>query len=384
MFKRLIKLPKNNSFFLFGPRGTGKTTLLENYLNPSQTIKIDLLDPDFEYRLSLRPSELSDIIKAASKNIKWVFIDEIQKIPKLLDIVHRETERGYLNFALTGSSARKLKRGAANLLAGRAFVYHLFPLTHREIGDNFHLRQALEFGTLPKLFRLPDTEKKDFLRAYTNTYIKEEIKEEQIVRKLDPFRRFLEIAAQTNGEIVNYTNISRDVGADPKTVQSYFEILEDTLTGFLLDPFHLSVRKRQRCNPKFYFFDPGVKRALERTLTVELLPQTYAFGKAFEHFIIAEIIRLNSYLKKDYRFSYLRTKDNAEVDLIIERPGMPTALVEIKSAEKIKEQHIINLKRFGKDFEKCELFILSLDRVIKKINGVNVLHWIKGIEELGL
>lgn len=358
--------------------------MLENSLNLSQTIKIDLLDPDFEYRLSLRPSELSDIIKAASKNIKWVFIDEIQKIPKLLDIVHRETERGCLNFALTGSSARKLKRGAANLLAGRAFVYRLFPLTHREIGNNFQLKQALEFGTLPKLFSLPDTEKMDFLRAYTNTYIKEEIKEEQIVRKLDPFRRFLEIAAQTNGEIVNYTNISRDVGADPKTVQSYFEILEDTLTGFLLEPFHLSIRKRQLCNPKFYFFDPGVKRALERTLTVELLPQTYAFGKAFEHFIIAEIIRLNSYLKKDYRFSYLRTKDNAEVDLIIERPGMPTALVEIKSAEKIKDQHIINLKRFGKDFKKCELFIFSLDRVIKKINGVNVLHWLKGIKELGL
>lgn len=285
---------------------------------------------------------------------------------------------------MTGSSARKIKRGSANLLAGRAFVNYLFPLTHIELGKRFDLKEALEFGTLPKITQLKSTkEKQSFLRAYALLYLKEEIREEQIVRKLDPFRRFLEIAAQTNGEIINYSNIARDVNVDTKTVQSYFQILEDTLIGHILEPFHLSIRKRQRTNPKFYFFDLGIKRALDRTLTIELLPQTYAFGRAFEHFFITEILRFHAYFPKDYQFSYLCTKDNAEIDLIVERPAMPVALIEIKSTREVTERHILNLKRFRKDFKNSEAFCLSLDTTEKVIDNINILHWRRGLNELG-
>lgn len=385
MFRRILNPLLTNSFFLFGARGTGKTTLLNQRLPSEETLTIDLLDPDTEDRLSRHPAELSERLAQAPGNIKWIFIDEIQKIPKLLDVVHWEIENSRFKFALTGSSARKLKRGSANLLAGRAFVNYLFPLTHLELAENFNLGSALKYGTLPKLTMFKtEEERQAFLRAYVLTYIKEEIKEEQVVRKLAPFRRFLEVAAQVNGEILNYTNIGRDVGVDTKTVQSYFHILEDTLLGVILEPFHLSVRKRQSKNPKFYFMDPGVKRALDRTLTVDLVPRTYAYGKAFEHFIIVEILRLNSYLQKDYRFSYLRTKDNAEIDLIIERPGMPMALIEIKSTHQVAEKDIGSLKRFSRDFQNCEAFCLSLDATPRMANGIKILPWSNGLQELGL
>ncbi|MEK7790598.1 MAG: DUF4143 domain-containing protein, partial [Deltaproteobacteria bacterium] len=226
--------------------------------------------------------------------------------------------------------------------------------------------------------------KHDYLTSYAQTYLKEEIWAEHIIRKLDPFRRFLEIAAQANGEIINFTNIARDVGSDTKTVQSYFQILEDTLIGFMLEPHHRSIRKQQRTNPKFYFFDTGIQRALARQLPVKLLPNTYAFGKAFEHFLIIEIDRLNQYFKKDYRLSYLRTKDNAEINLIIERPGEPTALIEIKSNDHIDERDSRTLERFLKDFKNAEAFIFSRDPHKKKIGNILAIPWREGLKELGL
>jgi predicted AAA+ superfamily ATPase len=216
------------------------------------------------------------------------------------------------------------------------------------------------------------------------TYLKEEVWAEHLIRKLDPFRRFLEVAAQCNGEIVNYSNIARDVGTDHKTVCSYFEILGDTLLGFLLEPYHASVRKRQRQSPKFFLFDPGVTRALNGTLNVGLVPSTYAFGKAFEHFVLLEIVRLSDYRRNDYRFSYLRTKDGAEIDLIIERPGSKTALVEIKSGGRVDERDVRDLSRFLPDFPGAEAFCLSRDKVRKRIGDVLAVPWADGLIELGL
>jgi len=214
--------------------------------------------------------------------------------------------------------------------------------------------------------------------------LKEEVWAEHIVRDLDPFRKFLESAAQSNGQIVNYSNIARDIGADTKTVQSYFQILEDTLVGVLLEPFHYSVRKRQRKNPKFYLFDLGVKRALDRTLIQPLLPNSYPFGFAFEHFVLLEAVRLNEYGRKDFRFSYLRTKDDAEIDLIVERPGMPMALVEIKSTERVDGGDTRVLEGFVNDFKKAEAFCLSRDLRPKRIGSVTALPWERGLRELGL
>lgn len=385
MFNRSIKLSKNNSFFLFGARGTGKTFLLKEDFKSPQALYIDLLTPEQNETYSLRPQALVEQLAALESETEWIVIDEIQKIPKLLDVVHQQIESSRFKFALSGSSARKLKRGGANLLAGRAFVNHLYPLTARELGGQFSLDAALAWGTLPRLFAFEsDADKRDFLRTYAHTYLKEEITAEQVVRRLDPFRRFLVVAAQMSGQIINYSKIAREVGASTPTVQTYFQILDDTLVGFLLEPFHESIRKRQLGNPKFYFFDSGVQRALNNTLTVELKPQTYAFGAAFEHFVINEINRLQSYAKKDYRFSYLRTKDGVEIDLIIERPGLKRALVEIKSTARVAEDDVRALQQLGNDVPNSEAFCLSLDPTPKKIGAVACFPWLAGLEELGL
>lgn len=385
MFQRQLKLSKNNNLFLFGARSTGKSTLVRSlFSDEREVLWIDLLTEKDEEVYSRHPDELSRVLQA--KPYRWVVIDEIQKIPKLLEVVHLEIEKKKTKFILTGSSARKLKRGASDLLGGRAFTYHLFPLTQDELGETFDLQAALSFGTLPGIFEFPQPEdRNEFLRSYAKTYLKEEIIVEQIVRQVQPFKDFLEIAAQCNGEIINYSKIARDIGIDDKTVHSYFQILEDTLIGFFLPPYHRSVRKRQREAPKFYLFDTGVKRALDRSLRVELLPQTSAYSKAFEHWVILEAFRLNEYKRLDFQMMYLRTKDDAEVDLVIERPGEKSLLVEIKSSTHVKEEDASHLRRFLKDWgEPVEAYIWSRDPLEKKFGDVTALPWEKGLRAAGL
>jgi predicted AAA+ superfamily ATPase len=390
MIHRTISLSNSNSYFLFGARGTGKTTLINALYKKEHTHYFNLLNLDEEARLIRDPELLGRMIDQLGPEYSRIVIDEIQRAPKLLDVVHRKIEERKkegkpLQFVMTGSSARKLRRGAANLLAGRAFTYNLFPLTNDELGKTFDLKKILELGSLPQIFSLDNqSDQHRYLESYCQVYLKEEVWNEQIIRKLAPFSNFLEIAAQTNGQIINYSNVARDIGVDTKTVQSYYQILEDTLIGFSLPAYHRSLRKRQVKNPKFYFFDTGVKRALERTLTVPLLPQTYAFGRAFEHFLILEMQRLNEYYKKDYRFSYLKTHDGAEIDVIIERPGLPTALVEIKSSEKADSRMSKHLDIFLDDFKKSEGFCLSLDKTEQRIGKIVFLPWQKGLKELGL
>lgn len=385
IFERLIQFPKENSCFLFGARGTGKTHLLKARFKDSRVLYIDLLDPEQNETYAFRPRALSEQLAEAGSGIEWVIIDEIQKLPKLLDVVHQHIESARLKFVMTGSSARKLKHGAANLLAGRAFVLNLFPLTAREIGESFSLDEALAWGTLPKIYSLRNIEdKRDFLRAYAHTYLKEEITEEQVVRRLDPFRRFLFVAAQMSGQIVNFSKIAREIGSTTPTVQTYFQILEDTLVGFLLEPFHESIRKRQRGNPKFYFFDTGVQRALHQTLTTELKSHTYAYGLAFEHFVVNEIRRRLVYAKKEFTLSYLCTKDGVEIDLIVECPGRRRALIEIKSGERVSEDDVHGLERIGKDIPRTESFCFSRDPTVRKIDSVRCFPWQRGLEEIGL
>jgi predicted AAA+ superfamily ATPase len=386
MFNRLCNLPKNNSFFLFGARGVGKTSLLRKVITTPSVLWLDLLDRRIEDRYALTPHLLFDECK--SNPYEWVVIDEIQKNPALLDTVHRIIETKEFTppqFALTGSSARKLRHGSSNLLAGRAFVRNLFPLTHRELGDAFDLAEVLRFGSLPKIFSYQNTfDKEDYLASYGLTYLQEEIWAEHLIRDLDPFRKFIEIAAQCNGKIINYANIARDVNAHEKTVKKYFQILEDTLLGFYLEPFNRSLRKRQHKSPKFYLFDLGIKRALERTLRQGIVPATSAFSAAFEHLVIAEAVRLNDYNKKDFKFSYFLTKDQGEIDLIIERPGQSTVLIEIKSSGKTDERDTRYLRSVLPSLTNSEAYCLSLDPHERMQDGVKHLPWQKGLLELGL
>lgn len=403
MYPRSCNIPKQNSFFLFGARGTGKTSLLHDQISGSDVLWLDLLDRKIEDRYALTPDLLFEECKAKSRltrgskltedhpslpSFDWVVIDEIQKNPRLLDTVHRILESREFRppkFALTGSSARKLRHGGANLLAGRAFVRNLFPLTHRELGEDFELNHILAYGSLPMVFKCRhDYEREDFLTSYGLTYLNEEVWAEHLIQDLDPFRKFLEVAAQSNGKVINFANIARDVHAHEKTVKKYFQILEDTLLGFFLEPYHQSLRKRQISSPKFFMFDTGVKRALERTLRQELVPSTSVFGSAFEHLVIAEAWRLNEYNQRDFKFSFFLSKDHGEVDLVVDRPGRPTALVEIKSTRRTDEHQTRYLRSLVPSLGQSEAFCLSLDPHERIKDGVNYLPWQKGLIELGL
>ena len=253
-------------FFLFGARGTGKSTLLKSlFSDRSDVLWIDLLNLDEEDAFAKNHNLLEQRLAQSEIQIERVVIDEVQKFPRMLDTVHRLIENAALKFALTGSSARKLKAGGANLLAGRALVNSLFPLTHLEMTNLFDLESTLRWGSLPIVVNSKnEIEKAAILRSYGQTYLKEEVWGEQLVRNLEPFRRFLEVAAQNNGKIVSFLNIALDVGADEKTIKNYFSVLEDTLLGFFLEPFKHSFRKRLSQKPKFLLILPRIRRSQGR------------------------------------------------------------------------------------------------------------------------
>ncbi len=381
---RLLTLAKHHTLLLFGARGVGKSALLEAIFNFKDNLYINLLNPLEEARFARNPNELIELVSAMSADSTHVIIDEVQKVPKLLDVVHLllENKKSDKLFILTGSSARKLKANGVNLLAGRAFVYHLYPFSYIELDAQFNLEQALMWGMLPKLFSLKSNKDKEkFLQSYALVYLKEEVWGEHLIRKLEPFRRFLEVAAQSNGKIINYSNIARDVGVDDKSVANYFSILEDTLLGFMLEPFQHSFRKRLKLSPKFYFIDVGITRALARMLTLEPVKSTSYYGELFEQFIVVECIKLASYYKSEYRFSYLMTESNVEIDLIIERPVKKLLLIEIKSSDSVRREDLSSLNMIANDMGNCEAICLSCEPRKKKIGDIMVYPWMEGIQK---
>jgi predicted AAA+ superfamily ATPase len=386
MIKRLFNPSKSRSFFLFGARGTGKSTLLHSLFNlkdHATIMSLDLLDPSNEKTLSLHPEKLMEMVEARKIAPEWIIIDEIQKIPKLLDVVHKLIFEKKIKFALTGSSARKLKRDSANLLAGRAFSFYLYPLTFVELKENFVLNDVLAFGSLPELLSLEsELDKKRYLLSYVQTYVKEEILVEQLVRNIDPFRAFLEVAAQSNTEIINYTTLAKEAGINSKSVERYFSILADTLLGYFLEPYSKSVRARQKQSPKFYFFDCGVVRALSNEINQNILPSTFEYGKSFEQFIICEFFRLNSYFEKNWKFSYIRTGAGVEIDLVIEKNKKEIILVEIKSTSKIHKEHLSSLIGLGSEFKSARKYLLCQEKHSRVSNDVRIMNWQEGIKEI--
>lgn len=385
MVRRIIKPLKSDSFFIFGARGTGRSTFVisqffEGY-SADETWHLDLLDDDLFDRYSRQPSLLESDFKELKKKPNWIFIDEVQKIPELLNHVHRMIESYKQKFILSGSSARKLKVTGTNLLAGRAFINYLYPLTYRELGEAFSLEETLHWGSLPKTFSVDTDVRMSYLRSYVTTYIKEEVLLEHFIKNLEPFRDFLEVAAQMNGKIINFSKIAREIGCDDKTIKNYFSILEDTLIGFYLPAFHKSIRKGQAQHPKFYFFDLGIKRALDRSLHDSFSSGTVAFGDAFEHFIVLEIFRLNSYLQQDYRISYFMTKEGKEIDVILSR-GRKVIAIEIKSKDSVEVDEVKKLSALGDEIGVSEKFYFSRDRIATQLYGVHCLFWQEGLATL--
>lgn len=389
MYTRLANLSKKHHFFLFGARGTGKTTYLNLLFKEDDGCckKIDLLNLDLEERYARDPKLLIEEIDGKeNSHIKYVIIDEIQKLPKLLDLIHQYIQKNKNKkiFILTGSSAKKLKHGGGNLLAGRAFVFYFFPLVYIEMKEDFKLENYLHVGGLPEVYSFNgELEMQNrFLKTYAQIYLKEEVWAEQLIKNLDPFRKFLELAALSNGEIINYSKLARQIGVDSKTVQSYFQILEETLLAFIIEPFSTSIRKRLIKSPKFYFFDLGVKRALEQTLSIPLKEGTYSYCKAFEHFLITQIIYLIYYLENDYRFYYLKTEAGVEIDLILETPSKNLILIEIKSSKEVGSQDIKHLKEIQSDLKNAKSFLLSQDKISRTIDGVHCLYWEDGLKKI--
>jgi predicted AAA+ superfamily ATPase len=383
MIRRIINPLESDSFFIFGARGTGKSTFVQSQFfssyDENQVWHIDLLNDDIFERYSRKPSLLESDFKELKQKPAWIFIDEVQKVPELLNHVHRMIENNKLKFILSGSSARKLKVVGANLLAGRAFMNFMYPMTYLELKTSFSLEDVLHWGSLPKTIGASTEQKMSYLRSYVLTYIKEEVLLEHFIKNLEPFRDFLEVAAQMNGKIINFSKIAKEVGSDDKTIKNYYSILEDTLLGFYLPAFHKSIRKGQSQHPKFYFFDLGIKRAIDRTYHDRFSPGTVAFGDAFEHLVVLEVFRLNSYLNKDFRISYFRTKEDKEIDLVLTR-SRKTMAIEIKSRDKIDFDEVKKLKPLAKEIGATEIFYLSRDPHSTNIEGVHCLPWQKGIE----
>lgn len=370
-FTRLLELERiRGSAFLFGPRMTGKTTLLRNL---KKAASYDLLDPDEELRFKQSPSLFWEEIQTFPKN-SLVVVDEIQKVPALLNYVQKGIEELGLKFILSGSSARKLRRGGANLLGGRAHDLRLHPLTEREMGARFDLTRALQYGTLPKFAELAMEqdldEAKSLLRSYYTTYIKEEIQAEALTRNVGAFQRFLGVAAQANGQVIEFQNISRECSVPASTVKEYFAILEDTLIGEFLWPWSRSERKKAR--PKFFFFDPGVVRSIQNRLNDP--PTSQELGFLFETWFLRELIRLRDYLRKSHEFCFWR-EGNHEIDILVMSRGRPALAIECKSGADLLSQ--ATLEAFRSCFPKVPLVIASLKDKAKRhlASGVEILPW---------
>lgn len=341
------------------------------------TYYYDLLKTEEFTRLSAHPELFREEIIARHEKITHVFVDEVQRIPALLNEVHYLMESPNSPcFVLSGSSARKLKRAKANLLAGRAFSYHLYPLTSHELAGKFSLTKTLQLGSLPSVYlEESNSDAQARLRSYVSTYLKEEIELEAQLRNVGSFIHFLSIAASENGNIINFSNIARETGTSYQTVKTYFQILEDTLIGQFLFPHNRSLRKRLSKHPKFIFFDTGVVRALTKRLTVPLEPKTPDYGRAFEHFVLLEIIRQADYQNLDCGFSYYRTEGGAEVDLIVETPRGKTLAIEIKSTDRIDSSHLRGLKSFAELYPKALLYCASTSPKRRQVGKITILPW---------
>jgi uncharacterized protein len=373
MFQRLLNLEsllEKKSFFLFGPRATGKSFLIKHQLG-DKALVIDLLQSELYLRLSTNPELLESMV--TDNPHRYVVIDEVQKIPILLNEVHRLIENKKIRFLLTGSSARKLRHGHVNLLAGRAWEANLFPLTSQEIPD-FDLTRYLHFGGLPPIYasKFPHEE----LLAYVNTYLKEEIQVEALVRKIPAFSRFLQMSALTSGTMLNFASISNDAGIPATTVREYYQILEDTFIGFMVPAWQKTQKRKAVSTGKFYFFDLGVKNTLAQISQID--PRSDLYGQAFEHFIAMELRAYISYNRLHQTLSYWQTQQGHEVDFIV---GDDIA-IEVKTTSKVSRKHLKGLKRLAEENICNKYYLISHDKINRQEGEIKIIYWQDFLKDL--
>ena len=341
MYSRLIVPPAQKSFFLFGPRGVGKTTWARQTF--PNALYFDLLEPGTFNEFIARPQELEKLIPEDFSD--WVIIDEIQRVPELLNQVHRLIELRKYKFLLTGSSARKLRKMGQNLLAGRALVYYFHPLTAIELGRDFDLDQMLQFGGLPGV--LSENDKKKFLESYVSTYLQEEIQQEGITRNLGGFARFLETASFSQGSVLNVSEVAREAMVERKVVENYFTILEDLLTGVRIHVFARKAKRKLVTHTKFYFFDTGVYQTIRPKGPLDRPEEVY--GVALESLFLQNLWAINDYFNLGYKIFYYRTALGVEVDFILYGEKGIVAF-EVKRSNKISRSDLRGLKAFLSDY----------------------------------
>lgn len=372
-----IKLPQKQSAFLWGPRKTGKTTYLKNHFPDS--LIFDFLKTDFFIEVSKNPALLRERILAKDKKtLKHpIILDEVQKVPQVLDEVHWLIENKGLQFILCGSSARKLIRGHVNLLGGRAWRYEMFPLVTAEL-KNINLLHALNHGMVPTHYLQDDQECKKSLKAYVQDYLKEEVFAEGLTRNIPAFSRFFDAFGYSHSELTNYSNIARDCGVDSKTVKEYYQILIDTLLAVRIDPF----KKRQSRSiitkaPKYYLFDVGVANYLRKQHLEE--ERGEEFGRAFEHFLLMEILAYRSYSGQDFTINFWRTKTGLEIDFILARGEIA---IEIKGANRIDKRDLNALVAFAEEYSPKRNFLVCNEKE-KRLHGkIEILPWSNFLQEL--
>ncbi len=366
--KLKLDLPRGQSAFLWGPRKTGKTTFLRQTFPNS--LVFDFLQTDLFLSFSKRPSLLRERLDAVSEEkLNFpIILDEVQKIPMVLDEVHWLIENRGLSFILCGSSARKLKRGQANLLGGRAWRFEMFPLVTDEL-DSFELLDVLNKGMIPSHYLQIDPKRS--LKAYVQDYLKEEVFAEGLVRNLPAFSRFFDSMTYSHGELTNFLNISRDCGIDSKTVIEYYQILVDTLMGVFIHPF----KKRQTRqvitrSPKFYLFDTGVAGFVTKRVLVE--EKGELFGKAFEHFILLELLAYRSYSEQDFDIEFWRTKTGVEVDFIL---GNNQMALEVKGKSQITLKDLRPIRSFKEEFQPINAIIVCNEPAERIVGGIHVVPY---------
>lgn len=347
MYSRLFTPPAGKSFFLFGPRGTGKTYLIKGLFPNS--LYFDLLDTAVYLDFNTNPDKLESSIPPSFAD--WIILDEVQRIPELLNEVHRLIENKRYKFILTGSSARSLKRKGVNLLAGRALTCRLFPLTCLELGKDFNLEHALAYGMLPATFSEESPGK--YLKAYVGTYLREEVLQEGLVRNIGSFARFLEISSFSQASVLNVSEVAREAKIERKVVENYFSILEDLLLATTLPVFTKRAKRRLVGHSKFYLFDPGVFRAI-RPMGPFDRPEE-AEGAALETLVYQQLLALNNYLDFEYQFFYWRTSTQLEVDFILYGPKGLIA-IEVKRSKTINASDLKCLEAFSDDYPEARLF----------------------------
>lgn len=369
MFKRLIDdlLKLKSSFFLFGARGTGKTFWLREKLS-KESISIDLLESDNYIKLQNRPQHLEEIIPGNYKG--WIIIDEIQKIPELLNEVHRLIEFKKYKFILTGSSARNLRKKGVNLLGGRALNYKLYPLTAKELGNKWDINTALIYGMLPSIYSQHKNQPKEYLESYIHTYLKEEVLQEGLTRNLGAFSRFMEIASFSQGSVLNMTEIARESQINRKVVEGYFNLLEDLLIAYRIPVFTKKAKRKLIIHPKFYYFDTGVYRILRQLGPMD--SNLEIGGIALETLTLQHLIAINAYHKLGYQIYYWRTKHGIEVDFILYgQKGL--IAIEVKSSTQIHSKDIKALKYFRDDYKIAKLYVFYGGKRALHIEGVDVI-----------